>query len=56
MSRTIKEKPYKPFSHECGWARKFTRRLYRKICKRLVKNEKYDEIPPKKGTQGWITW
>lgn len=56
MSRTKRGAPKRFQNHEEGWARKLSRRLYRTIVKRFMKQGKYDDIPPKKGTQGWMSW
>lgn len=40
----------KYYSKENGYARRLTRRLWRRQGKRFL-----DDAPPQKGTQGWMT-
>jgi len=35
--------------------KKAIQKALRTIVKRFIKQGKYDDIPPKKGTQGWIS-
>lgn len=56
MSNTIKKPPYKFYSKEYKWARKLTTRNYRHLVKSFLNRNKFDDIPAKKGTCGWLTW
>lgn len=46
------------YRRERPWARRQTRRLERHSAKRLLQQQRYDEVDTRqtKGTQGWLTW
>lgn len=57
MARTYHHKiKFRGYSRERAWAKKLTMRKWKAVVRHLMRQGRYDDLPPKKGTQGWITW
>jgi len=44
------------YDKECTTAKRITMREWRHRCSHLMRAGRYDELPRKRGTQGWITY
>lgn len=56
MARTIKQKPYRPYSKEDKENRHKTHVRYRAKVRNQMAKGQYDAVLPFKGTCGWETY
>jgi len=56
MSRTVKSKVRRPWSHEATWAKRQTMRKWKAKVRQADRMGAHDDAPRKLGTCGWVTW
>ena len=57
MSRTRNRKSYRSWwNKQKADIRRVSLRQYRARCRKLIREERYDEIQLYRRTQGWLTW
>jgi hypothetical protein len=57
MSRSFKAKRHGEWwNHESTSTKRFCRRNYRAKVRQAIREGRFDLMPIRKGTQGWITW
>ena len=56
MSRTRRRTPYRWFAKENTSFRRASVRKYKARCKQCIRDQRYDDIPLFKGTEGYLTW
>lgn len=57
MSRTNKaQRRGDWWNHECTAVKRLCRRLFRAKSRQALREGRFDLMPIRKGTEGWITW
>lgn len=55
MSRSKRRPKFKGYNKECTTVKRITMKLWKRRCRYLVRIGRFDDLPRKVGTQGWIT-
>jgi len=57
MSRTSKSQHKRDgWDRECAAVKRLCRRLFRAKSRQALREGRFDLMPIRKGTEGWITW
>lgn len=56
MAKTRRREPRNFYSREATWAKRQTMRRWKAACRRAAREGRFDDMPLKLGTQGWLTW
>ena len=56
MARTRKRTPRSIYGREATWAKRTTMRKWKAACRQAIREGRFDDTPPKLGTEGHVTW